>query len=58
MGDWNLIVEDTLFGDSGLLSDLNISGDIDMGPMSVSEPGMLVLLGLGLAGLGFARRKA
>lgn len=28
------------------------------GPMPTPEPGMLVLLGLGLAGLGFARRRA
>jgi len=56
MGDWTLIVEDDAFGDSGILANWNISGVTQRA--AVSEPGILVLMGLGLVGLGFARRRS
>jgi len=40
------------------LGDVTLSADVTAAPASVSEPGTLALLGLGLAGLGFIRRKA
>ncbi|MFK8029495.1 MAG: proprotein convertase P-domain-containing protein [Gammaproteobacteria bacterium] len=56
MGDWNLTIEDDAFGDAGLLSNWTISGDLQAA--QVAEPGMLVLMGLGLLGMGVARRRA
>ena len=36
---------------------LNLTGSVDERPTSVPEPGALTLLGIGLLGFGFARRK-
>jgi hypothetical protein len=53
--------DDSLGGDSNLnlAGDSNWSGTYTYVPSqtSVPEPGILLLLGIGLAGLGFARRK-
>ncbi len=57
-GTWTLTIEDVNGGDSGTLFDWNIFGNLDMGPMGAPEPGILILMGLGLAGLGFARRRS
>ncbi len=56
-GDWILTIVDTLGGDTGTLFDWTISGDYTP-PAAVAEPGMLALYGLGLMGLGLARRRA
>jgi len=53
---WQLTIVDNLFGDTGTLNAWGISGDT-ADSVSVAEPGTLALLGLGLAGLGFTRRR-
>ncbi len=55
-GDWILTIVDTIGGDSGELFSWSISGDATP-PPAVAEPGMLALYGLGLIGLGVARRR-
>lgn len=56
MGDWDLLIVDQFGGDTGVLTTWNISGNAEMA--QVAEPGMLVLVGMGLLGMGVARRRA
>jgi hypothetical protein len=58
-GNWNLTFTDVtgaFFGETALIH-WNISGDAVAPTTAVPEPGTLALFGLGLAGLGFARRR-
>ncbi len=55
-GDWVLTVIDDAGGDFGELITWGIFGDADFPSTGVPEPGILLLLGAGLAGLRFVRR--
>jgi hypothetical protein len=60
MGDWDLSrlhINAFLNGDSVKLIGCEVGDTSCSPPSEVPEPGMLALLGLGLAGLGFARRR-
>jgi hypothetical protein len=52
-GTWSFLQTTTASGGGGGLSNVSIW----TGPHKVPEPGILALFGLGLLGLGFARRK-
>lgn len=57
-GDWTLTIVDQLGGDLGTLHNWEIFGDADMnGGPSVPEPGILLLFGIGFAGMAYTRRR-
>lgn len=55
LGSWTLTVMDDFTLDGGMVLDWGIFGDAQMA--AVSEPGIVSLLGLGLIGMGIARRR-
>lgn len=56
MGDWTLLISDNASGDTGRLASWTIHAEIDA--QQLAEPGTLLLLGAGLAGLaGLGRRR-